>query len=252
MRFTSLGSGSQGNATLISAGDQLLLIDCGFSALELERRMARRGCHPSDLSAILVTHEHADHVAGVGVLSRKYDLPVWLTRGTLQAVRDNRFHEIELIDHTPFEFGSLRVTPFPVPHDARQPCQFRFDLGRHRLGLLTDSGSITPHIEAVLEGCSTLMLEFNYDPQMLAEGPYPPALQRRIGSDWGHLSNHQARDFLSQRAGPTPNRLIAMHISEKNNSPERVRACLDTALGATDCDTLIASQHDGFDWITVE
>ncbi len=253
MRVASLGSGSRGNATLVAAGDLLVLVDSGFSAIEVERRMRRLGCHPDDLHAILLTHEHADHATGVGPLSRKYGLPVWTTRGTHAAVRDNRFHETRYLTlEQPFTLGGLRITPFAVPHDAREPCQFRFERDGRRLGLLTDTGSITPHIFEALQGCGALLLEFNYDPAMLAQGPYPPALQRRIDSDWGHLSNHQARRFLDRRDCPHLNQLVAVHISEKNNSHGKVDDMLRAASISARCDLTIASQDEGFDWLTVE
>lgn len=253
MRVASLGSGSQGNATLIAEGDLLVLVDSGFSAIEIERRMARLGCHPSDLAAILLTHEHADHTTGVGPLSRKYDAPVWTTPGTHAAVRDNRFADTRFITlEQPFTLGGLRITPFAVPHDAREPCQFRFDADGRGLGLLTDAGSITPHIVETLQGCDALLLEFNYDPEMLARGPYPPALRRRIDGAWGHLSNHQARCFLDQRNCPRLNQVAAMHISEKNNTRGKVDDMLRAASVSERCDLTIASQDEGFGWLTVE
>ena len=253
MRFTSLGSGSQGNATLIESGDSLVLIDCGFSAKELERRMAVRGCRAEDISAILLTHEHGDHACGVGVLSRKHQLPVWTTRGTELAVKDNRFHQTHYLSTSQsIKMGSMEILPFAVPHDAREPCQFRFNEGNQSLGLLTDTGSITPHIIDVLKGCDTLLLEFNYDPLMLSQGAYPPALQRRIDGTWGHLSNHQAMGFMQQRDSTGLKRLIAMHISEKNNSVEKVDECLNAAAMPSDCDVIIADQTGGFDWMILE
>jgi len=139
MRFASLGSGSRGNATLVEAGSTLVMVDCGFSCIETERRMARLGCTPDQLSAILVTHEHGDHVRGVAPLARKYRLPVWLTNGTRMVLQDNNLPEVHHFNgHTDFQVGDLQIHPFTVPHDAREPCQFRLSDGRLRFGLLTD------------------------------------------------------------------------------------------------------------------
>lgn len=215
--------------------------------------MAMRGCHAEDLSAILLTHEHSDHAGGVGVLSRKYQLPVWTTRGTQIAVKDSGFHETCYLSTTQsLNLGNMEIIPFAVPHDAREPCQFRFNEGNQSLGLLTDTGSITPHIIDVLNGCDTILLEFNYDPVMLSKGAYPPALQRRIDGTWGHLSNQQAMAFMRQRDSAGLNRLVAMHISEKNNSFEIVTQCLNESAMQAGCDAVMANQAGGFDWMTLD
>ncbi len=139
MRFASLGSGSRGNATLVEAGKTLVMVDCGFSCAEVERRMARLERLPEDLAGILVTHEHADHISGVGRLARKYKLPVWMTPGTSAMQKDPDGVQVEWFNgHQPFLIGDLEIHPFPVPHDAREPCQFRFSDGTRQLGLLTD------------------------------------------------------------------------------------------------------------------
>ena len=177
IRFALLGSGSRGNATLVVKGETALLIDCGFSARELEARLARLGMNASELSAIVVTHEHNDHIGGVGVVARKHKLPVWLSHGSYRAGQ-KRLGELPerhgLNCHQPFAIGELELQPFPVPHDAREPCQFVIGDGDKRLGILTDAGRSTQHIENCLDNCDALILECNHDPQMLAEGPYPP------------------------------------------------------------------------------
>ena len=214
--------------------------------------MAARGCHAEDITAILLTHEHGDHACGVGVLSRKYKLPVWTTRGTQLAVKDSGFHQTNYLSTSQsIRMGKLEVQPFSVPHDAREPCQFRFNEAGKSLGLLTDTGSITKHIVDVLDGCDTLLLEFNYDPLMLSQGAYPPALQRRIDGTWGHLSNQQAMEFMQQRDSAGLNTLVAMHISEKNNSVAKVDECLGVSAGLAGCDAIMASQATGFDWMTL-
>lgn len=252
MRFASLGSGSRGNATLIETGETCVLVDCGFSVKEIEIRMQRFVMSPADLQAILVTHEHGDHIRGVGALARKYQLPVWASHGTLlfdglgdlPISKTLNVHESEVL-------GDLQIAPFPVPHDAKEPCQFVFSDGKVKIGLLTDTGSITRHIIEQLDGCTALMLECNHDVEMLAEGPYPPALKRRVGGDYGHLSNQQAAAVLDKMNTDSLQRVIAMHISEKNNDPGLAVSALSEALGCDCHDIEVAEQDSGFDWITV-
>jgi phosphoribosyl 1,2-cyclic phosphodiesterase len=251
MRFALLGSGSRGNATLVEEGSTRLLIDCGFSVREAERRMARLGSSPESLSAILVTHEHNDHLGGVGALARKYRLPVWLTAGTEVAGR-KRLGELPQIErlncHSEFAIQGLQLQPFPVPHDAREPCQFVFSNGDKRLGLLTDTGRSTQHIEQQLDACDALILESNHDPKMLAEGPYPPALQARVGGGLGHLSNGQAAGILECIDSSALQHLVAAHLSEKNNRPELAVTALSAALDCEPQWITLADQDGGLDW----
>ena len=228
MRFASLGSGSQGNAHLIETPHVRVLVDCGFAAREIERRLDLLQVEPASLDAVLITHEHTDHLRGLGVLGRRYRLPVWMTFGTQIGSRCGELPHLHRIDsHSGgFSIGDLQVTPYTVPHDAREPCQFVFRCNQTRLGLLTDTGHITPHVLMHLEGCDSLILEFNHDPVMLATGPYPPSLRARVGGSHGHLNNHQSLELLSRLDTARLQHLVAAHLSEKNNSPERVRATL--------------------------
>lgn len=252
VRFASLGSGSKGNATLIQSGETLVLVDCGYSARETALRMDVLGVSPEAVNAILVTHEHSDHTKGVPVLSRKYRIPVYLTRGTVLACRDTDFHQTCIISpHSPFTLGALQVSPYPVPHDAREPCQYVFSDDEHRLGLLTDAGCVTSHMVEALDGCHALLLECNYDPQMLKDGPYPPALQRRIANRYGHLANHQARELLESLDNRNLSCLRAMHLSEKNNDAAAVLDMLHTVLDPDSCDVRVASQKEGFGWVSL-
>jgi phosphoribosyl 1,2-cyclic phosphodiesterase len=249
LRFASLGSGSKGNAALIEAGPTRLLVDCGFSVSELDRRLARLGRQASELTAIVITHEHADHIGGAARVSRRYRLPVFLTAGTHWAVSRSAFHRVECFSaHQPFVIGDVALEPVPVPHDAREPCQFVFGDGQHRVGLLTDVGSITPHIEAVLSGCDALLLECNYDAGMLAAGPYPASLKQRVASRYGHLDNEQAAELLRRIDTSRLQHLVGMHLSENNNSPEVARAALGAALGCDRGWVGLADQQLGFDW----
>lgn len=251
MRFALLGSGSKGNATLIEHGQTRLLVDCGFSVKELERRLAQFDVKPDSLSAILVTHEHNDHVGGVGALARKYGKPVWLTAGTARSAgqRLGIVPRRQLLNcHSEFAVDDIAITPFPVPHDAREPCQFIFSDGAKRLGLLTDTGRSTQHIEQQLNGCDALILESNHDTEMLRNGPYPPRLQARVGGDLGHLSNAQAAAILKRMDTSSLQHLVAAHLSEKNNLPTLAVAALSTALGCEPEWIAVADQESGLGW----
>ena len=249
MRFASLGSGSRGNATLVEQGETCVLVDCGFTLIELERRLARFQKNAADLTAILVTHEHADHVSGVGMLARKYALPVWMTPGTWSTPRFGALPKLQFFSsHTPFTLDELEIHPFPVPHDAREPSQFVFSNGVQRLGLLTDTGCCTPYIEQMLSACDALLIECNHDSAMLADSSYSPALKQRVGGSLGHLSNAQAAQLLTRLDRSRLQHLIAMHLSEKNNAPTLARQALCTAL---DCDPDwigVADQQHGLAW----
>lgn len=249
MRFASLGSGSRGNALLVERGETRLLIDNGFSLRELEARLARVGREAGQLSAVLVTHEHNDHIGGIGPLARKYRLPVYMTHGTRTASVADALPRLELISsHEPFAIGELEVMPYPVPHDAREPCQFVFADGARRLGLLTDSGRITQHIVDQLGRCDALVLECNHDAQMLADGPYPSFLKARVGGGLGHLSNAQAAELLERLDVSALQHIVAAHISEKNNTPALARAALGTVLGCDEAWVACAEQEGGLDW----
>lgn len=229
MRFASLGSGSRGNATLLDAGGTRLLIDCGYSLREFERRIAATGLRPADFDAILVTHEHGDHVRGVGALARRHGISVWATTGTWRAAKIGEIPDLHLFSAHggSFRIGSVRVKPFAVPHDAREPAQYVLEHCGRRLGLLTDSGSLTPHIVDNLQGVDALVLESNHDPDMLANGPYSQALQARVAGGLGHLSNAQAASLLGRLDHGRLHHLVAAHLSEKNNHPDLAKAALN-------------------------
>jgi len=252
MRFASLGSGSRGNATLVESGATLVMVDCGFSCRETERRLGRLGRTPDQLSALLVTHEHGDHVRGVPLLARKYGLPVWLTRGTHGMLRDTDLPVVQYFDgHSSVEIGDLCISPFTVPHDAREPCQFVFENGMRRFGLLTDTGRMTPHIIESLDGCDALLLECNHDADMLAGGPYSAALKRRVGGPLGHLSNGQARALLEALDCSSLQHLVAAHLSDKNNRPALARTALGAALDCAEDWIGVADQDAGLDWRSI-
>ena len=228
MRFCALGSGSRGNATVIDTGNTRLLLDCGFPAKELENRAGQAGFDLKSLDAILVTHEHGDHIRGVGAVARRYKLPVYATHGTLRKGKCGLLPEAHYINlHSEgFEIGEMHVKPVPVPHDATEPCQFVFSVNDRKLGILTDLGCITPLITAAFRQLDMLLLECNHDSQMLAEGPYPPRLQARVGGDRGHLNNWQAMSLLESIDTEQLQHLVLGHLSEKNNHPDKVTQAL--------------------------
>jgi phosphoribosyl 1,2-cyclic phosphodiesterase len=249
VRFAVLGSGSRGNGMVVEVGATLLLIDCGLSVPQVKRRLAGMGKCPEDVTAIMVTHEHSDHVGGVAGLARTYGLPVWATTGTVQAAGLGEAASCALFDcHAPFAVGDVEVMPFPVPHDAREPSQFVFSDGRRRLGILTDVGSLTPHIVECLDGCDALVLECNHDSAMLAAGDYPPSLKQRVGGRHGHLNNDQAAELLGRLNVSRLQHVVAAHLSEKNNTPDLARRAL---AGALDCRAewiAVADQEQGLAW----
>ncbi|MEJ6655908.1 MAG: MBL fold metallo-hydrolase, partial [Pseudomonas sp.] len=248
MRYCSLGSGSRGNATLIEHGRTRLLVDCGFSLRATEQRLAAAGLSPRQLTAILVTHEHSDHIKGVERLATRYSLPVYMTAGTYLGMGDTAL-PVELIHFgQDLVIGDIRVTPVPVPHDAREPCQFIFDSGCHRLGVLTDTGMITPLITEMYSGLDALFLEANYDPMMLANGPYPPFLRARVGGSLGHLSNQQAAGLLEAIDMSALKHVAIAHISEKNNRPELALGELSRVLGGWEGELRLAVQNQGLPW----
>ncbi|HTH94787.1 MAG TPA: MBL fold metallo-hydrolase [Rhodocyclaceae bacterium] len=254
-RFASLGSGSKGNALLIEAGSTRVLLDCGFGPRNLEQRCARLGVLPDSLDAIIVTHEHSDHIGGAFPCARQFDATLCMTHGTHAAFVRNKVAlgktdvRLQLIDsHAAFAIGDLQIQPFPVPHDAREPVQCVFSDGNHRLGVLTDLGFSTPHVVAQLSGCDALVLECNHDADMLAGGDYPPSLKQRIGGRFGHLDNATAAALLSQLDRSRLRHLVAAHLSEHNNTPTLARQALAEVM-ACDAEWIgIADQETGFDW----
>ncbi len=248
MRFASLGSGSQGNGLVAAAGATSILVDCGFSTDETERRLARLGLAPADLAGIFVTHEHGDHADGALPFARRHGLRVWMTHGTMRALAADP-SEVMIVDsHAPFAIGDLEAHPFPVPHDAREPVQLVISDGAARLGILTDVGMPTRHIAAMLSGCAALVLECNHDPELLAAGPYPAWLKARIGGPLGHLANDAAAQILAAIDRSRLRHLVAAHLSQTNNLPRLATAALAGVLGCGPDEITVADQASGFGW----
>jgi phosphoribosyl 1,2-cyclic phosphodiesterase len=251
MRFASLGSGSSGNALLVESGATRILLDCGFGPDELGARLARLGLALSDLTAVLVTHEHEDHAGGVARLAERAGLPVHLTYGTLGAMgaAGESLRKLVVIDsHAPFAVGDIEVRPFPVPHDAREPAQFVLSDGAATLGVLTDAGEVTKHMAQMLSGLYALVLECNHDRDLLLAGPYPAWLKERIAGRFGHLDNGAAAGLVRGVDCSRLQHLIAAHLSQQNNTPELARAALAGALGCAPEWIGVATQDEGFAW----
>ena len=251
MRFASLGSGSQGNALVVEVKQTRVMLDCGFGINEIVSRLSRLDLTPQQLSAIVVTHEHSDHIGGVVKFARKFNLPVWLTFGTASVFQD-KFSSLPQVfyiaAHQRFSIGDIELEPFPVPHDAREPAQFVFGDGAKRLGVLTDTGSSTSHIESVLSACDALVLECNYDLEMLNNGNYPVPVKQRISGRFGHLSNDEAAKLLAGLDCRRLQYLIAAHLSQNNNTPELARAALSRVLNCEPGWVGVADQQNGFTW----
>jgi len=249
LSFASLGSGSRGNATLVKKGATCILVDCGFSLAQLKKRLARLGLDLAGLTAILVSHEHGDHLRGVGALARQTGIPVWMTPGTAAAPDAARIPGLRLLNcHQSLEIDEILVQPFPVPHDAHEPCQFLFSDGQRRFGILTDCGRETQHIAAMLDACDALMIECNHDTRLLAASTYPPAVRQRIGGGFGHLSNDQAARLLAHLDCSRLQHLVAAHLSTRNNNPVLVRQSLAAALDCQPEWVSIACQEAGLAW----
>ena len=251
MRFAMLGSGSQGNATVLQSGITTILVDCGFMLRDCENRLRSLGVPPHAVSAIVVTHEHYDHIGGVARFARKHRLPVWLTDGTRAAWRDAPVPRNQSVQAgEAFTIGAFQIEPFAVPHDAAEPCHYVIGDGRFRVGVVSDAGSATDGMRAALTGCDALLLEFNHDPAMLANGPYEPPLKARVGGPFGHLSNAQAAELVGSLDNSRLRHLVLTHLSQKNNTPDLALAAARGAMNgaAGSMEIVCAHQDDGLTW----
>jgi phosphoribosyl 1,2-cyclic phosphodiesterase len=238
MRAVVLGSGSRGNAVVVESGGARILIDAGFSCRQLELRMAARGVDPKTLGAVILTHEHGDHVKGVSVLVRRYGLPVYATEGTLDALklprnlaRDLRRPDRVICSGRKIEVAGFEIEPFTIPHDAREPVGMVVeDSAGRRLGLAADLGSRTRLAWARLQELDMLVLEANHDLEMLRSGPYPWALKQRVAGRHGHLSNREAADGLPELVCDRLRRVVLYHLSQTNNLPALAAATVGEAL----------------------
>jgi len=236
MRCTMLASGSKGNCVIVEGRAGSLLIDAGLSAKECLVRIERAGIDAGNIEALLVTHEHTDHIRGVDVLVRKLEIPVYGTEGTLADFLHFRRTSAKPIvhhtcrDHEQFTIGDFTIDPFNISHDATEPCGFIISEGDIRMGYCTDTGIITPHMHDLLRHCDGIVLESNHCPDMLQNGPYPESLKRRIRSKRGHLSNPAAAECLRDFGKDVPQVILA-HLSETNNTPEKAMVSAREGLG---------------------
>jgi len=255
LRFRSLGSGSSGNATVIQARDGAqvthLLVDCGLGIRELHKRLGRAGMLADQVDAIFITHEHADHIGCVRQFALRERIPVYMSHGTYMGMGQPDFEGLLRIacDGMQFTIGAMQVSPFTVPHDAREPLQLTCTDGDGRLGVLTDLGRPSDHVLSQLAGCATLLLECNHDPRMLEASTYPAFLKRRIGGGWGHLAN-EAAAAIAQALRPSGLRqVVAAHLSEQNNRPDLARAALAQAMERDPLEITVADGANGCEWV---
>jgi len=254
LRFKSLGSGSTGNATLVESAGLLpfrLLVDCGLGIRQLQMRLGEAGLEIQDIDAVFVTHEHSDHIGCVLTLSLRHNIPVWMSQGTHTAMGSPDFKGRLRIarDGDAVDLGGLEVMPFTVPHDAREPLQLVCTDGAAKLGILTDLGHATAHVLRHLQGCSGLLLECNHDTDMLAKSVYPDFLKRRVGGQYGHLSNVAAVDILHSVMNPRLRHVVAAHLSAQNNRADLVRSLLGKALGCAHDEVTVARPDVGCGWL---
>lgn len=269
LRFKNLGSGSAGNATLVEASSgrntSRLLIDCGLNQKTLLARLALAGVAAEQIDAVFITHEHSDHIGSAGQFARRFQTPLWMSQGTFdvcfEKTSGSLFEPARKAepadwfrcakDAQTIDLGELQITPFTVPHDAREPLQLRCTDGASHLGVLTDLGHATPHVLEHLNGCDALLLECNHDAEMLLGGRYPPFLKNRVGGQFGHLSNAQSAGIAASLNHPRLKHVVAAHLSRQNNRPHLARAALSGALQRTPADIAVADQFLGSDWFTV-
>jgi len=229
------------------------MVDCGFGLRNACTRLERIGKSPEDLTAIIVTHEHSDHWKGIGALSAKYNIPVYLSAGSLKAKQIQSGEALfNCIDsHKDFYVGDICIKPVPVPHDAREPIQYILSNGKVQLGILTDLGHFTPHVVSSYSKCDALLLECNYDDDMLLDGPYPRFLKDRVSGMFGHLSNRQAADLLLALDLSRLKTLVIGHISAKNNDVSLIKAAIEPLCGE-DIVLSFADQESGSPWMEIK
>ena len=253
MRFKNLGSGSTGNATVVETtgpNPTRLLIDCGFGLKQLTDRLSEAALLPTDIDAIFITHEHGDHIGCAVAFALKNNIPLWMSRGTHEAISSPDVQGLLRLakDSEVIEINDLLVTPFTVPHDAREPLQLTCSQGATKLGVLTDLGHSTAHVMHHLKHCNALLLECNHDNDMLGKSAYPDFLKRRVGGDYGHLSNEAAAGIAADVNHASLELVVAAHLSQQNNTPALVMSCLNQVLNSSTALT-IATPDSGCAWM---
>jgi phosphoribosyl 1,2-cyclic phosphodiesterase len=224
MKICSLASGSKGNCLFLENGGVRLLIDAGLSLKEITARLKTSRIEPESIHAVLVTHEHIDHIRSVGSFARRYKVPVLVSYATRQAA-EQHLQKVELMEFETgysFTFRNIMVDPFPISHDCCDPVGFLIESSEGRVGSATDLGIVTRLVREKLKGCRALNLESNHDSEMLLNGPYPWNLKQRIKSRHGHLSNQESLELLHDLAHEGLEALVMAHLSETNNHPDKV------------------------------
>lgn len=246
MHFSILGSGSKGNSVFIESGRTAILIDAGFSGKVMQARLQGIGRDLADIRALCITHEHNDHICGVGAASRRHGIPVYANPGTFAGgeKRLGKLHAREEFDTGDIlQIDDLRVRSFRISHDTADPVGYVVSDGKASVGYCTDTGQVSHLMATRLAGCSALILEFNHNLEMLRNGPYPVPLQQRVRSSQGHLCNEDAAEFLAQLMGDRLRIAVLAHLSETNNTPELARtAALNAVSEWGETSLLIASQ----------
>jgi len=225
--FYSLGSGSKGNSFLFFSNTFKILIDCGISRSKISNKLFEIGLSLADIDAILITHEHEDHVQGLKSILDKYDLPIWMTMGTFSMLTGIEKSKVTMINgYTKFKILDLICTPIVVPHDAKEPSQFTFEYNQFKFVYLTDLGHVTDYVISKSLNANVIFLEFNYDDKMLDNSKYPYSLKKRINGKYGHLSNKQSLEYLKNIDLDKLELLFCGHLSENNNKFSLVEAIL--------------------------
>lgn len=255
MQFSILGSGSKGNSVYIEAKNTAILIDAGFSGKQLSTRLSAIDRDISQVSGIFLTHEHNDHIVGAGIVSRRFRVPVFANDGTFSGAdkKLGKLHKRSIFatgETTGFQ--DLEVRSFRTLHDTNDPVGFVISDGEHSVGYCTDTGKVTHLMAARLRGCDALILEFNHDPEMLKNGPYPLALQQRVRSNHGHLANVDAAAFLGQLLDEQLRYVVLAHLSETNNLPEIAHKAAQGVASASRCRLVLASQNTPTSLITLK
>jgi len=235
LRFSPLFSGSSGNAIYVGCGDSHILVDAGLSGSRVINELGKIGVDPSMLSAIIVTHEHVDHTRGVGILSRKYSLPVYATEGTWLGMGDKIGHVDDvnrcvMAPEQDFYIGRMNITPFSTPHDANEPVGLSFECAGARFTIATDLGCVKNGWFSHVKGSDAVLLESNYDPDMLKAGSYPYELKRRILSNKGHLCNEDSAGVCVELVRTGTRHIVLGHLSKENNFPQLALQCCEYAL----------------------
>ena len=247
LKVSILGSGSRGNSALVTTSRVRVLVDAGFSFRSLCKRMAEIGESAESLDAVLISHEHSDHISGLPVLSRKVNVPVYMTGRTAGAIDwGEKKPHVETFDAgAKLAIGDLEIETFTIPHDAVDPVGFTFRQNGFKVGIATDLGYMTESIKRHIQGCDMLVLESNHDLEMLKVGPYPWFVKQRVMSRVGHLSNQAVSDYLTAELDPATRILVLAHLSGNNNHPEIARMFAAEALaraGAAETRLLVAAQ----------